>query len=158
MTRSDAEAKATAMGAGEAFFSATELNKYMTQRRMAELATERAREKERADAQAEQIKQLMTPIEITRERLANFMRRVRSAAETGEHQILILRFPSDMCTDRGRAINNALPGWENTLVGVPRQLVTVWEENLRSLGFRLAAEVLEYPNGMPGDVGLFCRW
>lgn len=158
MTGSGAEAKKADIGVGEAFFSATELNKIVAQRRIAELAMEEAREKERANAQAEQIKQLMNPIEITRERLANFMRRVRSAAERGEHQILILRFPSDMCTDSGRAINNALPGWENTLVGVPRQLVTVWEENLKSLGFRLAAEVLEYPHGMPGDIGLFCRW
>lgn len=149
-------------GAGEAFFSAEDLNKYMTQRRMAELAQQEAREREEAKAQAEQIKQLMSPIEVTadefKERLANFMSRVRNAAEQGEHNILVLRFPSDLCTDSGRAINNALSGWENTLVGVPKQLVGVWEEHLKPLGFRLSAEVLDYPHGMPGDIGLFCRW
>ena len=149
-------------GAGEAFLSAQDLNKYMTQRRIAELAKEEAREREEAKAQAEQIKQLMSPIEVTadefKERLANFMRRVRNAAEQGEHNILVLRFPSDLCTDRGRAINNALSGWEDTLVGVPKQMVQVWEEHLKPLGFRLRVEVLDYPHGMPGDIGLFCAW
>ena len=86
------------------------------------------------------------------------MRRVRQSAERGEHQILILRFPSAMCRDSGRAINNSLPGWEDTLVGIPQQLLTVWREHLKPLGFGLSAEVLDYPGGIPGDIGLFCRW
>lgn len=149
-------------GAGEAFFSAEDLRKYMIQRRRAELARQEAREQEEAKAKAEQIKQLMAPIEVTpaefEERLANFMTRVRSAAEQGEHNILVLRFPSELCTDSGRAINNALPGWEETLVGLPKQMLQVWEEHLKPLGFRVSAEVLDYPHGMPGDIGLFCRW
>ena len=156
MVQTDAKKHDT--GVGDAFFSATELNNLITQRRLAELAKQGARAEEEAKAQAEQIKQLMVPVEVTQERLANFMRRVRSAAETGEHQILVLRFPSDMCTDRGRAINNASPGWEDTLVGLPKQMVQVWEEHLKSLGFKLRAEVLDYPHGMPGDIGLVCRW
>jgi hypothetical protein len=146
------------MGAGEAFFSATDLNKYMAQRRIAEAAAQRAHDHEQANARAEQIKQLMIPVELTTERIANFMRRVRDAADRGEHQLLVLRFPSDLCTDGGRAINNTLPGWEGTLVGVPQQMLKVWEEHLKALGFRLSAEVLDYPHGMPGDIGLFCRW
>ncbi len=149
-------------GAADVFFSAQDLNKYVAQRRAAELAKEDAREQEEAKAKAEQIKQLLAPVEVTedefKERLANFMRRVRNAAEQGEHNLLVLRFPSDLCTDRGRAINNVLPGWEETLVGFPKQLVQVWEEHLKPLGFHLSAEVLDYPHGMPGDIGLFCRW
>ncbi len=144
--------------AGEAFFSAKDLHDYMSQRRRAERASENARQAELKKAEDEQIKSLMEPIVIDEERLANFMRRVRSAAEQGEHQILILRFPSAMCRDSGRAINNSLPGWEETLVGVPKQLLEVWHEHLKPLGFRFSAEVLDYPGGMPGDIGLFCRW
>jgi len=36
--------------------------------------------------------------------------------------------------------------------------VEVWEENLKPLGFGLRAEVIDYPHGMPGDVGLYCHW
>jgi hypothetical protein len=153
------ETKPTGIGlAGESFFSVQDLQGYMTQRRHAEEAQEEARRAAMEQTEKEQIKQLMTPIEINEERLANFMRRVRQAAEQGEHQILILRFPSSMCQDNGRAINNSLPGWEDTLVGVPQQILHVWHEHLKPLGFRLSAEVLDYPGGMPGDVGLFCRW
>jgi hypothetical protein len=153
------ETKPTGIGlAGESFFSVKDLQGYMTQHRHAEQAQEEARRAAMEQAEKEQIKQLMTPVEINEERIANFMRRVRQAAEQGEHQILILRFPSSMCRDNGRAINNSLPGWEDTLVGVPLQILQVWQEHLKPLGFRLSAEVLDYPGGMPGDVGLFCRW
>jgi hypothetical protein len=144
--------------AGETFFSAKAVQQYMAQRRRAEHAKEEARQAEMKSSEEEQIKRLMEPVEIDEERLANFMRRVRSAAEQGEHQILILRFPSAMCRDSGRAINNSLPGWEDTLIGVPQQLLQVWHEHLKPLGFRFSAEVLDYPDGMPGDIGLFCKW
>jgi hypothetical protein len=144
--------------AGEAVFSAKELSDYATHRRQAELARDDAREHEAAKAREEQIKRLMTPIEITKERIATFMARLRQAADQGQSQILVLRFPSDLCTDRGRAINNSEQGWEQTLVGMPKQLVEAWSKSLKPLGFGLHAEVIDYPNGMPGDIGLYCSW
>ncbi len=144
--------------AGEMFFTAEDLHKAMADHRMAELAKKEARKHELAQTQAEQIKQLMIPIEITKDKLTNFLRRVQQAADHGDTQSLILRFPSDLCSDRGRAINNSQPGWEETLVGVPRQLYDVWHEKLQPRGFGLHAEVIDFPDGMPGDIGLFCRW
>jgi hypothetical protein len=29
---------------------------------------------------------------------------------------------------------------------------------LRPLGFKLTAQVLDYPGGTPGDIGLYLRW
>ena len=144
--------------AGEILLSAQGLEKEMTEHRSAERSKEEARKRELAQAKAEQIKQLKVPIKITPERIANFLKRVHQSADHGEKQILILRFPSDLCSDRGRAINNALPGWEETLVGVPRQIYEVWLEKLKPRGFGLHADVLDFPDGMPGDIGLFCRW
>jgi len=159
MPKTDAKSPEAEIGiAGEAFMSAKDLQDYMIQRRKAEQAKESARQAEMKSSEEEQIKRLMEPVEIDEARLANFMRRVRSAAEQGEHQILVLRFPSAMCRDSGRAINNSLPGWEDTLVGVPKQLLQVWHDHLKPLGFRFTAEVLDYPGGMPGDIGLFCKW
>lgn len=159
MEETGTKSPAAEMGlAGEAFFSAKTVQQYMAERRRAERSKDEARHAEMKTLEEEQIKRLMEPIQIDEERLANFMRRVRTAAEQGEHQILILRFPSAMCRDSGRAINNSLPGWEDTLVGVPHQLLQVWHEHLKPLGFRFSAEVLDYPGGMPGDIGLFCKW
>lgn len=144
--------------AGEAFFTAKALRAYMAHQKQAEHQKDKEYQSKMAQAEQGRIRSLMTPIEINEARLANFMRRVREAAEQGERQVLILRFPSALCRDSGRAINNALPGWEETLVGVPAQIVSVWREHLKPLGYRLSAQVVDYPEGMPGDIGLFCVW
>ncbi|MBV8090153.1 MAG: hypothetical protein JO139_11370, partial [Alphaproteobacteria bacterium] len=62
------------------------------------------------------------------------------------------------CTDRGRAINNLEPDWEKTLTARPKLAYDFWHDRLRPLGFGLKAEILDYPGGMPGDVGLFLTW
>jgi hypothetical protein len=33
-----------------------------------------------------------------------------------------------------------------------------WREHLQPFGFGLRAEVLEYPGGMPRDIGFFLTW
>lgn len=144
--------------AGEAFFTARALRAYMAYRKQAEHERDEEYHAKMAQAEQDRIRSLMTPIEIDETRLSNFMRRVREAAREGEHEVLILRFPSSLCRDSGRAINNALPQWEETLVGVPAQIVKVWREHLKPLGYRLSAHVIDYPKGIPGDIGLFCGW
>jgi hypothetical protein len=163
MAKVDSHSGNTTIGlAGETLLDAKELRDYAADARRAERAKSRAAKsaakKEMEKAEQDRIKALMFPLEMDQKRIANFMLRVRQAAERGDHHILVLRFPSAMCSDSGRAINNALPGWENTLVGVPEQILHIWQEHLKPLGFHLSAEVLETPDGMPGDIGLFCRW
>jgi hypothetical protein len=51
-----------------------------------------------------------------------------------------------------------LPNWEETLEGRPKLGYEFWRDHLRPLGFGLRAEVLEYPGGMPGDIGFFLIW
>ncbi|HEU5046716.1 MAG TPA: CBS domain-containing protein [Rickettsiales bacterium] len=82
----------------------------------------------------------------------------REAAERGEKEFLILRFPSDLCTDNGRAINVVEEGWQNTLRGEAAEVFARWEHDLKPQGFRLGARVLDYPGGFPGDIGLFLVW
>ena len=33
-----------------------------------------------------------------------------------------------------------------------------WKDNLRAGGFKFEARIINYPGGMPGDVGLFFAW
>lgn len=158
MAKSETAATDTGLGLADTLLSASQLHDYAAQARRTEQAKAKAFKEEMEKAEQERIKTLMMPMEMNEERIGNFMLRVRQAAERGERQILILRFPSGMCRDSGRAINNAQSGWENTLVGVPEQILHVWQDHLKPLGFHLSAEVLEYPGGVPGDIGLFCRW
>ncbi len=83
----------------------------------------------------------------------------RKAAEHGEKQHLLLRFPSGLCTDDSRAINNPPnDAWPQTLRGEAAEIYERWQTALQPLGFGLSAQVLEFPDGKPGDVGLFLRW
>lgn len=81
------------------------------------------------------------------------------AAEHGESEISMLRFPSDLCSDGGRKIDVAEPGWEATLRGEAAEMYARWRDELRPRGFRLAARVVSYARGgVIGDIGLFLVW
>lgn len=69
-----------------------------------------------------------------------------------------MRFPSELCSDSGRAIGNADPEWPETLPGKARGAYRLWARLGRSRGFQLRAIILDYPGGIPGDVGLFLDW
>lgn len=82
----------------------------------------------------------------------------RQAAKTGQKEFLLLRFPSQLCSDGGRAINVTEPEWPSTLRGEPAEIYLRWESELKPKGFHLSAQILDFPNGFPGDVGLFLSW
>ena len=83
----------------------------------------------------------------------------RKAAQHGEKQHLLLRFPSDLCTDGARAINNPPnESWPQTLRGKASDIYQRWRETLQPRGFGLSACVIDFPGGRPGDVGLFLQW
>lgn len=86
------------------------------------------------------------------------LHQAREAAEHGDKEFQLLRFPSDLCIDQGRAINGALAGWPRSLRGEAAEIYLRWESELKPRGFHLSARVLDYPNGMPGDIGLFLGW
>ncbi|MFZ5790345.1 MAG: CBS domain-containing protein [Pseudomonadota bacterium] len=82
----------------------------------------------------------------------------RQAAEHGQKEFMLLRFPSQLCSDGGRAINAPEPNWPATLRGEAAEIYLRWEHDLKPHGFHLAARVLDFPGGFPGDVGLFLTW
>jgi CBS domain-containing protein len=82
----------------------------------------------------------------------------RETAERGEKEYLLLRFPSDLCSDGGRAVNAPLPDWPASLRGEAAEMYLRWERDLKPRGFHLVARVLDFPGGKPGDIGLFLVW
>ena len=83
---------------------------------------------------------------------------VSVAAQRGLHQIQVMSFPSSYCTDGGRRINIADPEWPSTLQGFAKDAYDFFEKELRPHGYKLYAEIISFPGGMPGDVGLFLKW
>jgi hypothetical protein len=86
------------------------------------------------------------------------LHQARQAAEHGQKEFMLISFPNQLCSDGGRAINAAEPDWPATLRGEGAEIYLRWERDLRAGGFHLAARVLEFPGGMPGDIGLFLIW
>jgi hypothetical protein len=83
---------------------------------------------------------------------------IQRALANGQTEVLVLRFPNELCTDRGRAINQAEAGWEKSLTGLPQELYGFWEKHLGPRGYRLKAQILDFPGGIPGDVGVTLCW
>jgi hypothetical protein len=146
----------------ESFMSASDLRGYMDK-----IATARAKDTldamERTRRAREDLaKTLGSPIELTAAKVEeiaqNLLIKLRAAAERGETEIMVMRFPNTLCTDHGRAINNAEQSWPETLLGRPQQAYQLWRDRLRSQGYGLKAMIVEWPDGMPGDVGLFLTW
>jgi CBS domain-containing protein len=88
----------------------------------------------------------------------HMLRSARAAALKGEEEQLLLRFPAELCTDHGRAINAPDPTWPATLRGLAAEIFLRWKKELQPHGFGLAARVVDFPGGMPGDIGLFLEW
>jgi CBS domain-containing protein len=86
------------------------------------------------------------------------LQRARAAAENGAKETMLLRFPSDLLSDSGRAVNAPLPDWPKTLRGEAAETYLRFERELKPHGFRMTARVLDFPGGKPGDIGLFLIW
>ncbi len=95
---------------------------------------------------------------VSDEAWRSILRHAREAAEHGQKEFMLLRFPSQLCSDRGRAINVDEPRWPATLRGEAAEVYLRWEQELKPHGFHIAARILEFPGGMPGDIGLFLIW
>jgi hypothetical protein len=83
---------------------------------------------------------------------------IQRAAKNGLTEVQIHRFPNQLCTDRGRAINQMEPGWETTLTGVPKEIYQIWYKYFRPRGYRLRVQIVDFPGGMPGDIAMTLCW
>ena len=83
---------------------------------------------------------------------------ISRAVENGAMSVQVYRFPHTLCTDDGRAINQAEPGWEKTLTGIPKEIYEFWERQLKANGYHIRYEIIDFPGGMYGDVGVTLSW
>ena len=80
------------------------------------------------------------------------------AVKEGKMEALVYSFPSLLCTDQGRAINSNAPDWPETLQGKAREFYDRFETLAKPQGYRLKAMIINFPGGVPGDVGFFLNW
>jgi uncharacterized protein (DUF1778 family) len=83
---------------------------------------------------------------------------IQRAVRNGLTEIQVYRFPNILCTDRGRAINQMEQGWEKTLTGIPQEMYQLWKDYLQPRGYRIYYQIIDFPGGVPGDVGITLSW
>jgi hypothetical protein len=154
-----AENRGTTQATGAGIFSVADLKRRMAEREAAEAAKEVRHMREQEEKQKAAMAEFHKPPERTADQLMqSVMGLVNHAGERGQTEVQVYRFPNALCSDGGRRINNAEPDWHDSLEGRPKFGYEFWRDHLRPLGFGLRAEVLEYPGGMPGDIGFFLTW
>lgn len=154
---SESRPEQSGSGQFEGLIRPEELRRITEEKEMAELHQLLERQK-KLEAEHKDVYQAFMNQHVHPEAKARVTAAVRRAAERGEKEIQVMRFSSDFCTDKGRAINNFEPNWPETLTGFAKEAYEAWDRNLRPLGYKLRAQVLDYPDGMPGDVGMFLYW
>ena len=83
---------------------------------------------------------------------------IQRAVRNGLHEVQVYRFPNILCTDRGRAINQMEKGWEDTLTGMPKEIYQLWKDYLQPRGYKIAYQIIDFPGGIPGDIGITLSW
>ena len=121
-------------------------------------AREAMEKKRRAEKEQQDLHEAFMNRKIGPEAIERFNAAVRNAAEQGRHEIMIGQFPASWCSDGGRRINNYLEDWPDSLQGVAREVYDYQSKNLAPLGYKMRVEVLNFPGGVPGDIGIFFRW
>jgi hypothetical protein len=130
----------------------------------------------RKEEELADFKKRLDNFQLTDEIIKSNLDRIKRSFERGETELMIAAFPSSFCTDGGRAIINAgeppinkpskeelaarsdEPEWLATLPLGVHQVFDYWKANLKPGGFGFAARIINFPGGMPGDVGLFFSW
>jgi hypothetical protein len=126
----------------------------------AEKATELMRKETAAEAEKrELLERLSKPSGVSEEeRMKRAAVIIKRAVDNGLTEVQVGRFPNMLFTDRGRAINQQEPGWEKTLTGIPREIFQLWVDYLEPRGYRIGYQTIDYPGGMPGDIGITIAW
>jgi hypothetical protein len=138
-------------------FSADSVRDFIKAKKQAEidekLAFEAAQKAER-----DKLKASFEEREVQPEALDRIAALIAKQIERGEKQALVLQFPSEWLPDQGRAVTNRDPNWHVKLEGFPKRAYDFFAKELAPRGFQLKAEILDWPNGVPGDVGFILTW
>jgi hypothetical protein len=134
-----------------------DLNEIIGDAEMKKMDEEREREERRKREQRELHEAFMAR-DIHPQVMDRLNKAVRIAAEQGFKEVQVITFPARFCNDGGRRINNMLPDWPDSLEGFARRAYDFYAKELRPLGYKLHAQVIDFPGGMPGEIALFLKW
>jgi hypothetical protein len=135
-----------------------------SQLRMIQLEEQLAEAKKQADQKQREQKKISAFTDdflkgqVSPDEIAMIRRLVMNAVKDGKFEALVYSFPSELCTDSGRAINSNDPQWTETLQGKAKEFYDRYVKFGKPQGFKLKAMIVNFPGGVPGDVGFFLNW
>jgi hypothetical protein len=138
-------------------FTAASIRAY-TARKKEEESAKRVAHEAAVKADRDILHEAFLKREVSPEALSRVESVVRKAVEAGEKEVMVFQFPSDWLPDQGRAITNQDKDWTRKLDGFAKRAFEYYERELAPRGFQLRAGIVNWPGGMPGDVGFFLRW
>ncbi|HUK07243.1 MAG TPA: hypothetical protein VLX09_05185 [Stellaceae bacterium] len=112
----------------------------------------------KAEENREALRKAFMERQIRPDVMKYLMNGVKHHAEQGKSEFLVLQFSAELLTDGGRRVNNFQPDWPDSLQGFGRRAYDYFHEHLKPAGYKLHAQILDYPHGDLGDVGLFLSW
>jgi hypothetical protein len=124
----------------------------------ARLAAEAAKRAKAAADEERQQREHFLNWKIRPEDVERLNGRIRRAAEQGQTELLVGRFPSAWCLDKGRAINSLDPDWPSSLTGIGAEFHGYFKREMEPKGFKLRMEIVSFPDGLLGDVGAYLSW
>jgi hypothetical protein len=134
-----------------------DLNEIISDAEMQKMEEERQR-KQKIEREQRELREAFMSRDIHPEVMDRLNKVIRVAAEQGHKEITVITFPATYCNDGGRRINNMLPDWPDSLEGFAKKAHEYYLKELRPLGYKLHAQVIDFPGGMPGEIGLFLKW
>ena len=137
--------------------SAAELRKQLLEKEMEKVSQYR-REQDAKQKELTKFTDEFLGKHVTEEEIATVRRLVMIAVEAGKLEAMVYSFPSELCTDSGRAINSSDPAWPQTLQGKAKEFFERYQTFGKPQGYKLKAMIVNFPGGIPGDVGFFLNW
>lgn len=141
----------------EELMSAAQLHQMAEEQAMAEAKKVHEKMKQ-AELAHREMREAFMSREIRPDGMQRLMTAIKHAIAIGKSEIMIVQFPSDLLSDRGRRINNFEPDWADTLEGFAKRAHEFYKTNLEARGYKVRAQIIDYPGGKPGDVGLYLSW
>jgi hypothetical protein len=138
-------------------FTADGIRARLQRKRDAQRAEERV-QREAAASHHAALHEAFEKRELPPDALERVMLLVDRAIENGLKEALVYRFPSDFMNDSGRSITSRIGDWTQHLTGGASRAHAFFKSELEPRGFSLRAGIVEYKDGMPGDVGFYLIW
>jgi hypothetical protein len=137
--------------------SADEMRMALVEKEMAEIE-KRQKAKAAEEAKLSALADEFLTEHVSEKERAMIRRIAMNAMREGKLEAMVYSSPSDLCTDGGRAINNMDANWPQTLQGKAKELYDRYQTIAKPKGYKLKAMIINFPGGVPGDVGFFLSW